>query len=436
MFKRFLLFTLLLMLICCAQAQTLLQALSLASVNDPEYQKALAIYQQQLQELPAARAILLPSLDLAGQINHVREYNSQLGRFTYKPNDIELNANQVVFNFEDFMKLNEARYRVKAAAKTLLSAEQDLIIRVATAYYGVLEAKQLYADTLEQRDILKKQRDASKTRFRYRDATAAELSQAQGAYQNILSELASAKITVNDRVQDLEAITAKASQHFTHLKKDLPLISPRPSRLSIWVKRAELNNLSTQAGRLQELALRQAISGSYSGFLPSVNARASYGVGREQGSATLSRSTRFIRETTLGLDFDWNLFKGGLTVSQVKTATAQYQQAVADFNFNYLDARKEAVQNFQHIIIGNVQLKSDVSAIKINHKAIQYAELAYQHGTQSLTDVIQVQTQLFDAEKQYAANVYAYLLSILRLKQAVGTLSVNDIAKANKMLVS
>jgi outer membrane protein len=70
-------------------------------------------------------------------------------------------------------------------------------------------------------------------------------------------------------------------------------------------------------------------------------------------------------------------------------------------------------------------------AVESNRTALRATEAGFEVGTRTTVDVIISQNALLQAETQYAQSRYNYIINVLRLKQAAGTLGVQDIEEVD-----
>jgi outer membrane protein len=71
-----------------------------------------------------------------------------------------------------------------------------------------------------------------------------------------------------------------------------------------------------------------------------------------------------------------------------------------------------------------------------NQSALEATEIGYQVGTRNIVDVLDAQRQLYSSVRNYNNARYDYILNNLRLKQAAGTLSPDDLAALEQYLKS
>jgi len=82
------------------------------------------------------------------------------------------------------------------------------------------------------------------------------------------------------------------------------------------------------------------------------------------------------------------------------------------------------------------QVEADKQSIKSHFAALESIQAGYQAGTQTILDVLQAQSDLFSAEKDYAQDRFSYLLNTLTLKQAAGILNPRDLTNINRWLTA
>ncbi|OGT31909.1 MAG: hypothetical protein A3E87_02815 [Gammaproteobacteria bacterium RIFCSPHIGHO2_12_FULL_35_23] len=421
---------------CFAKAYPdLLLVLKAASLNDPTYQNQVAKFNAILQQIPENRAPLLPQLDLSSTIDREISDTARNGNTYTTPANSGLNVTQTIFNLNLFRLLARAKDTVQAAVVTLSAEQQNLMIRTATAYYGVLQAEDILSYTEQQQAFIRRQLTATKTRYEHRDATITDLQQAQGADDLISAELVTAKLNLYNAYQRLSEITSKIYPGLASLKNTFPLISPQPTNLSVWLKLFDTDNLTLRAARLDIVTANENIKVNQANYLPTLSANVDYNNGQTQTTSSRSRTiTQADENASVGLNLNWQAYQGGLTTAQIDQAVAEQEQTEANMRKAYLSAASETRQAYTGVLLGINRINSDRSAVTMNTNALNNADEGYRAGVVTITEVLQIQYQLFNSQKQYAQDLYAYLLDILRLKQAAGTLSVTSIAEENQWL--
>lgn len=428
-------------LICCiligSRAEAGVQLLDVyhdAFKFDPTYHEQYAQYRATQQDLPASVAALLPSLNFSGNLAREWDHTNNAGHGRYTTHNYGLDINQKLFDWRAFRDVSEARNRVQAAIMTVAYQQQSLMLRAADAYYQVLERNALVVYAYQQKNILKQQLDETKLRYQHKEATVTELDQAKGAYEDVANDLTEAELNAYEAKQNLSTITSKQYAQFALLKQRLPLLLPMPSNLTLWLKKAKQDNLNLRSTQYALIAARQHISALKGDFLPTLSAQGIYDRAKEPTTTTAGLTTQTTRDASLGLNLNWNIFAGGATLAEVKRAQAQMAEAVANMHKAYLTALADARTAYKGIALGRTGILQARSAIHWNSLALKHAHEGYRAGTQTLTDILQIQSKLYAAQRKFSRDRYAYLMSILRLEQAAGTLSVKDFELQNKWL--
>ncbi|MDF1756963.1 MAG: TolC family protein [Legionellaceae bacterium] len=421
--------------ICHAEPNIdLLQAFKDASCNDPVYQQQVAQFNIVKQDVPEKFAALLLQVNLHSAIAkefHAKGTLPDNGHFN--TSSYAISAKQTVFNYTQFSELDQARYNVRAAFATLTAQQQDLMSRTTKAYLDVLQARQLLKFTEEQKEFIQTQLEATTKLFEHREATITDLEQAKGAADLINSDLYTAQIGLYDTIQTLSQITSFQYKKFANLNQEFPLISPNPSNVATWRQSANEKNWLLCAARLNIKFFRYALESVRGGFYPNLAASVEIEHGAVPNQILTDSMTS--RDYSYGLTADWQVFQGGLTLAQVKAAKANIIQSEASLQQQYLQTMADTSRAFNTIVVGVPRVKSVRQALSANTKALLFAQESYRSGESTITEILQIQFQLYSAQKQYVEYTYNYLYNIILLKQAQGTLCVNDLAQINSYLV-
>jgi outer membrane protein len=81
------------------------------------------------------------------------------------------------------------------------------------------------------------------------------------------------------------------------------------------------------------------------------------------------------------------------------------------------------------------RVKALRQALVSSQTALQAIEAGFDVGTRTTVDVLEARRVLYQAETNYARSRYDYIVNVLRLKEAAGSLSENDIQQVNAWLV-
>ena len=96
--------------------------------------------------------------------------------------------------------------------------------------------------------------------------------------------------------------------------------------------------------------------------------------------------------------------------------------------------QRETRQSFTGVKSGICRVQALKQAVVSNKSALDAVQAGFQVGTRPSVDVLDAQREFFLAEFDYAEARYNYIVDILTLKRAAGTLSEEDLRSVNAWL--
>ncbi len=417
---------------CAALPQISLASANLKAVvvdaihQNPGYQQDVADFHIIAENVPIRRSSLLPQLDSIAEFARQRDTRSNRGENWISTNNLGLDLNQTIWDGKALKELDVAELATKAAAYNLLAQQQQLIITAGQAYLSILRAQDLVSYTRQQYRFSMEQFKASKEKLKHGEATITEYEQSEGRAVLLKGELYTAKIDLYNAKQNLYAITNKQYKSVKTMHR-FPLINPRPNKLSAWLEMLMHKNLTLMADQYTIQSLRSKVTAAKAEYLPILKAVSTYDTEQHSSVNNNTIGTNHRTSFAVGANMTWPIFQGGLRPAQVRQTTDEFIQVTAKLHEDYLNAVNQTKQAFNNINQGILRIRANRRAMSTNQQALNHAEEGYRAGTQTVTDVLQIQTQLFSSQRQYATDYYAYMLAILQLKQAAGILSADNL---------
>jgi len=123
-------------------------------------------------------------------------------------------------------------------------------------------------------------------------------------------------------------------------------------------------------------------------------------------------------------------------VSQTRQAIYDYQTALHTLDNAYKTVTSDTRQFFNNVISGISRIRASRQAILSSQKSLESNEASFRVGTRTILDVLEKQRDLYDTQRVAANDQYRYIIDILRLKQAAGTLSIADLEQINTWLIT
>ena len=416
-----------------AQAQGLVELYEAARSYDATYLAARAQADAAEYRAAQAKSLGLPSLTanlrgVARQIDLPRtDYNSNNALQT------ELNGRYPLFNRANQATMEQAERALIASKAELEAAEQDLIIRLTQAYFDVLAAKDTVALARTNKTAILEQLASAKRNFEVGTATITDAREAQSrADLANAQEIAAENDLINRRIALAYLVGRREVE-------PLPLVAPVvlptivPKNVEEWVTVADsLHPQVTQARIAYEVA-RLEIDKAKAGELPTLDAVATLGANHASGSSNqiIPGSTR---TGSIGLELNWPLYTGGLVQNRIKETVSLEQRSREEFE----NARRTVAQNtrvaFWGVQSGEALVKALEAAESSSRLSLEATQLGYRVGVRVNIDVLNAQTQLFQTQRDLFKSRYDVLVNSLRLRQASGQLTPNDLLAVNSLL--
>jgi outer membrane protein len=426
---------------CDAGAVNLLQVYQEALANDPVYASARAQLQAGQERLPQGRAGLLPSVGVNGSWTR-QDTDATLSA---QPGDVNASAGanvntytvslaQPLFRWANWEQYQQGRLAVAASEAQFEQARQDLVVRVAQAYFDVLTAQDALATVQAQKMAITEQLAAAKRNFEVGTATITDSQEAQARYDLAVAQEFQATSDLDIKRAALQQIIGHPAGDLAGLRPGLLLPRPDPERMEAWVDSAERQNFGVVAQQFALEVAQREISRNRAGHYPTVDLVASK-THINQNGKSLTFTQPYVADTTaVGVQWSMPLFSGFAVTSKVREAIAQEDRSRADLENARRTAAQGARQAYLGFASGLAQVKALEAAEVSSQSALESNRLGYQVGVRINIDVLNAQQQLYSTRRDLARARYDTLVNGLRLKSAAGTLKEEDLAQINALL--
>lgn len=413
-------------------AQNLLDLYQIALNSDPRFQAARATQSSVRESENIAHARLLPSIGLGADVDRVDndvKRSATLSDDTYDKRDLSVSLTQPLYRRDRWLAVEQAKtLKVKADAD-FTAAEQDLILRVSQAYFNVLSAKDSLSFVQTDKKAIERQLDQAKQRFEVGLIAITAVHEAQAAFDQAVANEIDAENTLDNSYEALREIVGDQEFDLDSLGAALKLIPPNPDDITTWTAQALKQNPGVIAAQNTAKVARQEIEVKRSGHYPTVDLVGSHAINRG--------STRFGSEadtTTVGVQLALPLYSGGGVVSSTKQAQYDFEAAQQSVEQQQRAVTRQVRDAYRGVIASISRVKA-LEATRVSAKsALEATEAGFEVGTRTIVDVLDSQRNLYSTVNDYAQARYNYILNGLSLKQAAGTLSVEDINVVNAWL--
>jgi outer membrane protein len=418
-------------------AADLLSVYKLAEKNDPTYQQVAASHRATLEARPQAMSQLLPAVDISANttrfdqdISSASTFGSA-GEINFNRRGYSLNISQPIFRRDRFIALDQADSEINQAEAELTEAQQDLMIRISERYFDVLAA----IDNLEfaQAEVksLSRQLEQANQRFEVGLSAITDVQEAQAGYDLAVARELLALNAIDNAEEAIRELTGDYVTDFAVLGNNMSLVRPEPEAIESWTSLSLEQNLGMVAARYAAETARNEIKRQSAGHYPTLDLVGSHGYDSAGGRFGATKT----HESSIGLELNIPIYSGGLVSSQTREAHENYNVAMHLLEQERRSAQRFTREAYLGVISGISQVNALKQAVVSSETALEATEAGFEVGTRTTVDVVATQRATSEARRNYSQAKYDYILNTLKLKQAAGTLSTEDLELINAWLM-
>ncbi len=439
-----------------ASATDLVQAYDLARQSDPQFAAAEAQKNATGEGIVQSRSALLPQVTADATYGTGSSSSSGNQVFAGAPTPLNstysesssrssgVNVRQSVYDHSNYTRLGASRARARGAEADYDSAADALIVRVADAYFNVLTAIETLASSRAEERSVKRQLDQADKRLEVGLAPITDVHEARARYDSSRANAILQATALEDAYEALAETTGERLANLKGLAADFRPENSDTRTIEEWVAIALASNPTLKSRAEALVAAEKDVSTARAAHYPTLSATASYGDDASWGDntrrsplpETLAAFGNSSTGPRYGITFSVPIFSGFATQSRVRQALYT-RDAAAD----QLEQQKRAITRatrgaYRNLISGQAEVEARRLAVVSAQAAYEAGEAGLEVGTRTIVDVLIAQQQLFLAQREFARARHAYLVNVLRLRQAAGILEASDLEAVNRSLVA
>jgi len=420
-----------------AYAEDLLQIYQSALESDPVLSAQQASFEATTHDQRQIKGLYYPNVSLSADYSRnsqeiISSSFGSTGTKDYTNKGYGLSLRQPLYRRDYISQLRQAKATTRQAEAQLNQTHQDVILRVAQAYFDVLAARDNLEFAQAEKNAVSRQLEQAKQRFDVGLIAITDVQESQAAYdQTVASEIA-AQNNLSVTRQALRELTGQLpQQHLSGLGDKMELASPDPTDINAWVDTALHNNFSLLAAEANVEVARQAVELQRAGYQPTLDLVAGYNYNDTGG--IFNNKTK---SSSIGMQLNIPLYQGGSTSAAVRSASSRLSQSKDVLEQQHRAIQRQASEAYLNVLAGISQVKALRQAVASSESALKATQAGYEVGTRTTVDVLNARRELFRTQRDYARARYDYILASLRLKQAAGTLNMEDVQQVNNWLVA
>lgn len=408
--------------------------------KDPEFNSKKADLAISREFLNQSRSGLLPQVRVTGGTNWNEYYQDRQLQNDYNTFSYGLNVSQPLFRLDRWFSNKQAKENVEAAEAQFAYQQQNLIIRVTGAYFKVLSAKANLEAKIATEKALNNQYDAVSERFNTGSVSRIDLADAKAALNRAESDRVQAEGNVDISFEELNSIVGRQVKLITPLNAVLDFKAPRIDIDNQVSKGLSGNYLIIEAKNKLEAADANTKSKT-SNYLPKVdlsanaNRRTSKQYTFDGVDSNIDLPFTIPTETEnriYSIQFSMPLFTSGLNNSQRRQALLQEVKTEEQLILIERSVVQQVRSLHTALRTSELNISSLKSAVESSKDALEATKVGYELNSRNLIDLLQAEKNYSESINNLSQASYAFIVTSLQYKQAIGNLVPGDVVELNK----
>jgi outer membrane protein len=412
-------------------AYDLQEAFRDASAFDPVIASSAAALRASKEKVPQAYALTLPVVNGTTTINRQVTDTNLAPTRKFTSQNYGFNLTYPLYRAQNIETLEQAKLAVAVAESQLASAQQDLIVKVAQAYFDVLGSEDSLSVIRAQKRAVSEQLQQAKRNFEVGTATITDQQEAQAKADLVVFQEIAGLNDLENKRSVLSILTGKPIKEIDTLKAGAVLSGPQPTAWVDWADAAKKNNYLVQQAQIAVETAKREISKQRLASRVTVDLVGSVS---HSESAIASAIGVFANSAALGIQLNVPLYTGGLIDSRVREAAANLNKSEFDLG----NAQNQAELGARQAFLGLNSLINQVTALQAAEKSSRLAldsnQLGYQVGVRINIDVLNAQQQVFSTQRDLAKARYDVIVNGLKLKATAAALKPEDVIAVSALL--
>ena len=421
-----------------AGAVTLQQAYEAALKNDPTYRMSFYEKESSKENRIIGRSYLLPSVSASyglsrnnADVDTLPTYQGldvglprQLSHPHYISRSAVVQVRQPILNLDGIARYRQGKVMAAQGEAAFASSTDEVAVRVVSSYMDALFAEDQVALSKVSRDMYLEQMHVNNRLFEKGEGTRTDMLETQARLDVAEAQLTEARDNAVAARETLAGIIGMDPGGLDKLGDGFHPAEITPGTFEEWEKIARQHNNELAAARLAVENARLEISKNSAGHYPRVDLIAAYSKGDAESINTYTQNTV---NRTVGVQVSIPIYQGGAISATVRQSAAGYGRAQSE-----LDARTSKV--LVELRKAHSLVQSSVHKIEALEKAVTSGKLLMTATEQSIKggvrinlDLLNAQQQLYTSQRDLAQARYSYLIGLLRLRAAAGTLDNNSV---------
>jgi len=420
-----------------ASADNLQQIFQQALTKDPLYLEAQANRDAALEKITEQEAANLPQIGLSADLGYgiTSDYKTtSAANGNALTSSVGIGLTQSLYEESNFINVSQAAKQAEQSELAVQAELQSLILRVSDAYFSVLSANDTLEFSNRNKEAVERQLEQTTQRYNVGLTDKTDVLEAQSTFDLSVAEVINAENTLANSYESLTEITGLTHTDISPLNTDRFSPTAPSGQRNNWLDTANNQNLSIQIQRIAKQIAEGNVELAGSADNMSLNLVANAGAqyssyGDDNSSGIDAEST--VSSANVGIEFSMPLYTGGAVTSTEKQAAYQVTASQEQLTRASREVQTQIRTFYNNVTVGLSSIKAYEQTVKSSESALEATEAGFGVGTRTIIDVLNATKSLYQSKQSLSASRYNYILSMLQLKQAAGTLNAEDINLVN-----
>jgi outer membrane protein len=417
-----------------AQAEDLFTVYQHAKESDPQISAAEAGYLATLEKGPQALADSRAKVTLSGSASYrgarnwseTSNNNSSAVSGTYS-----LNLSKPLYRPQIKEAIIQANILIAQSEESLMAEQQNLILRVAEAYFGYLQARDAADLSRAEANAISRQNKQIVAYFEAGRSAITDVKESQARDAEAKANVVVADQNIELALEKIYSLTGRDYKVLRGASQQTPLVVPKPDNITTWANEAANRNKNVISAQYSVDIAQKSVDIARAGKKPVVDLFANHGT-----SASLAKAGADSQaiDAQVGVQFSMTLYDAGKADSAIREARYNFHKAIQQVEVQRRAAIQQTRSYYLNIKTGLTQIAALQRSLQSSQTAAKATQEGFQAGTRTAVDVILSLRETYRSQRNYASARYDFLLNTIRLKQSAGTLSERDLQTLSRIL--
>jgi outer membrane protein len=425
-----------------SRAETLAALLERARVSEPAYLAARSTLDAAKAREDQAFGAMLPQVSGAVGANwNERTYTTRDSatptlKDRFGGQSAQMSLTQPLLRYANYEGWRQAGEATLQAEHQLSGAEQELFAKLAGAWFDVMASRDNVSYTTRQAEATQGEWEVAQGAIRLGTGSLPEVEEAKAKHEQALADAVATQTEHELKQAVLEQIVG-ALEDFSppFLRENAPLADLGEATLEQWLSQVDVHNPGILAASRALEASAAELRKEYGGHLPTLDLVGSYGQNSQSAGNFPGQSGYDIIQGTVGLQLNVPIYSGGTQSAKVREAVALKEKARLDLEAARRAARLATKQAWHGSRAARARTQGALQALTAADVALSAARRGVDTGLGTELDVLQAMQQREAARRDLNRGRYDQIVSQLKLKAALGDLTLADAASLDALFV-